>query len=170
MVGNNSLDVACAQVGPYHVIKPVGACTAIISTSIRDHVHQLQHTDVTDIYFDLSITDSVDSTFIGLLLTMVGRKYEPGEPEIHLLNPSESIEKRLTQLHVITLFDICELMPEFPTDWRMLSGEPVEPDQLAKLVIEAHEELIHADSRNVGEFSGVVDGFRKNLKDAQDKE
>ncbi len=33
MVGKNSLDVACAQVGPYHVIKPVGACTAI-------HIHE----------------------------------------------------------------------------------------------------------------------------------
>ena len=141
-------------------VKPLGRCRIGVCDVFQRFVRRFHTPDTTDIFFDLSGAESIDSTFAGILVALATKKRHPETPDVHLVHPSPSVTNTLTTMHVLPLFDICEAMPDSPTQWTALHAEPLRPDQVPDLVIDAHQALIDADERNEAEFGPVVDVFR----------
>lgn len=144
------------------VVKLYGACTAILCERVQACMAELINSDISDVYFDLSEVNWLDSTFVGFLVSLVTRKSRPSTPDIHLLDLSGGAAQSLANIHVLRLFDILDAAPVTPTEWRELPANPVDSTQVGKLVIESHEALIQADERNAPTFQHVVDLFRTN--------
>jgi anti-anti-sigma regulatory factor len=143
------------------VIRPMGSCTMAIAGLVQSRVKRCRRPQTTDLYFDLSQADAIDSTFTGLLLSLVTSKADADVPNVHLLAPSASVMDALGRMHVLVLFDVCSSMANPPTEWQELTADPAGPDELTDLVIDAHQQLIDADPRNVKPFGRVVEGLRE---------
>jgi len=115
--------------------------------------------EATDLYFDLSSVDWLDSTFVGFLLSHGVKNIDASRPAIHLFAPSAQVLDIFRTMHVLRLFDICDRVPA-PAEWRELPKQCPTPSRVADLVIDAHEELIQADPRNASTFQPVVNHFR----------
>ena len=170
MAGAAQVLVAVSRAGGPVTIKPQGACTAAICGTIENYVRQFRTPDTTDIYFDLSGADTIDSTFAGVLLSLALKKEDSHLPDIHLVCPSPRVLNTLKILHVVSLFDICDAQPDPPTEWAELPTESADPCYFVDRVIQAHEELIDADERNLPAFGRVVEGFRAEQMRRRDSE
>ncbi len=162
MAGGAQVRVLVGGSGSSQIVKPIGSASAAICKSLKDHTAQLRTPDVTDLYFDLSDTSYVDSTFLGLLLSMVGSQYEPSSPAIHLLRPAKAIREQLAQMHLIRVFDFCDSFGDEPVRWRDLVLEAADPALVADIVVQAHRQLADTDSEHADEYNHVADGFTKN--------
>ena len=149
-------------------MQPVGSCTLAIAGLVQEGVKQCRRPETTDLYFDLSRADAIDSTFTGLLLSLVTSKADASVPAIHLLAPSPPVTDALQRMHVLPLFDVCSSMPDPPEQWQELAGEGPRREQMTDLVIDAHQRLIDADPRNAEVFGRVVDGLRARRRPRPD--
>jgi hypothetical protein len=146
----------------------MGSCTLAIAGLVQDGLKQYRRPEATDLYFDLSRADAIDSTFTGLLLSLVTSKADASVPAIHLLAPSPPVIKALQGMHVLPLFDVGSSISDPPAQWQELTGEGPGREQLTDLVIDAHQHLIDADPRNAEAFGRVVDGLRARRRPGRD--
>ena len=160
MAGGTRIPVLVGQDRGRVFIRPVGSCTLLICGLINDCLEKLGRPATTDVYFDLSEVDAIDSTFTGLLVSLAKVGDDRSGPATHLLNPAPPVVEALERMHVLSLFDRCTSVPRVPTRWHELTGEAADRDKLAELVIAAHEQLIEADPRNTEVFGPVVEGLR----------
>lgn len=152
--------VAVSDSRPTVAVKPIGVCKMGICQTLRRFVEQYEAPNKTDVYFDLSAVEFVDSTFTGFLLGLATKKNRPSAPDLHLVSPSAKALDTLRGMHLLPFFDICDKMPHPPGEWTVLAAEPVNADGAADLVIETHEQLVEADPRNADQFGRVVEVFR----------
>jgi hypothetical protein len=150
---------ACHEAGRL-LLRLEGACTVAICGGLKSYLAHLRKPDTTDIYFDLSESAGLDSTFIGFLVSMATRKADPSSPAVHLVAPSPTALDALRRMYVLSLFDVCPNSPQTSSTWTILSMEKPRADRTVDVVVEAHEKLIEADARNAPIFKPVVEGFR----------
>lgn len=142
------------------VFRAEGRCSAKLAEAIS-HFIQLAPTGADDnLYFDLARCDALESTFAGLLVNLVKRAKSRVGPSIHLLTPSEPIMTSLRQMGLAKMLDVSQALPVAAEQWKALPVDDVDPDELADLIIEAHEALISADPRNEAAYRKVVACFK----------
>jgi len=151
--------IAADASGATVAIRPVGACTSRVCAALAPLILRLKGPDTRCLCFDLSAGTSIDSTFIGTLLKLATRRTDES-PAVHLVAPTAAITEALRRMSVLELFDLQSALPCAMTAWAEMPVEPVAPEQLADLVIEAHERLCQTDPRNAEQFAGVVKLFR----------
>ncbi|HUU84066.1 MAG TPA: STAS domain-containing protein [Phycisphaerae bacterium] len=161
MAGGTRIPVMIGECGTRVVLRPIGCCTLGIAGSIRKRIGEYHPPDTTDLYFDLSGADAIDSTFIGLLLSLVSSKAGASVPAVHLLSPSQAVLEALERMRVLGMFEVCWSIPDPPTEWWELTGPTPEREEMTDLVIEAHQQLMDADPRNVEPFRRVVEGLQE---------
>ena len=160
MAGGTQIPIAVCYDHERLFVAPSGACTVAICGGLKDYLNYYKKPATTDIYFDLSHATGMDSTFIGFLLSLATRKNDPTSPALHLVAPSDSAMEALRRMYVLPLFDVCPTRPETALPWLPLSVDKPEAGKTADLVVETHEKLIEADSRNAPSCKPVVEGFR----------
>lgn len=142
------------------VFRAEGRCSAKLAEAIS-HFIQLVPTGAEDnLYFDLAQCNALESTFAGLMVTLVKRANCQIGPSIHLLSPSLPIMTSLQQMGLAKMIDVRQALPVAADHWRALPVDDVNPDELADLIIEAHEALISADPRNEAAYRKVVACFK----------
>ena len=169
MSGETEIAVSQPPDEGFVVVKLTGRCCAATCPSLQRYVEQLAPPSVTDVYFDLSGADSIDSTFTGLLVSRVRKSPEKPRPRAHLVSPSPRICQALELMHVLQLFDVVDSPPQRTTQWRELHRISAGPEDMADLVIRMHESLIAADRRNKPVFGPVVDTFRAEREGRRNK-
>ena len=142
------------------IFKPLSPCTATLSSVIQAQLKNNSELQITDIYFDMSASRQVDSTFSGFLATLATGRGHPSRPKIHLVNLSNEVDEALSRMHLMQLFDVIGEVPGGPHQLCELSTDPADAHQLADLIIESHESLIKADERNIPRAAPVVDAFK----------
>jgi anti-anti-sigma factor len=119
---------------------------------------------------DLAECSAMDSTFLGVLAGIGFRLREPGrEGSLRLVNVGPRNRQTLETLgldRLLTIDDGDEAAVEHDrparTELHLLAGsnpvvaERTDRDELAALMLEAHEDLGRADPRNVERFEGVT--------------
>jgi hypothetical protein len=141
------------------IFKPQGRCSAVLGNAIRQYFRRLPPDAGCDVYFDLSNADMLESTFAGLLLSLARQRGSTAVAAVHLVRPSSVAVSSLRNMNVLSFFDVCESADGLPDTWIRLAADAGNPDELAELIIRAHETLIAADSRNEAAFGPVVRGF-----------
>ncbi len=142
------------------VIKMEGPCTAMQAARVQRLLHECLSKDTSDIYFDLSQTSYMDSSFAGELLGLALRNREADGPRICLQSMPPAVNDALQKMHVLHFFQLCDATPVVIQDWQEVAALRTEFDELADLVINAHEKLIEVDPRNADAFGRVVEGLR----------
>jgi anti-anti-sigma factor len=161
MAGGTHIPVEVFESEGVSVVRPSGACTIAICETLTEYVRQVDQRGVRELYLDLSGADWLDSTFTGLLLALAAGKRRP-QARMYLYRPSEAARKTLENMHVASLLPVVDALPPHGPTGRLLEPVELSRDRAGDLVIDAHEELIAADSRNAPRFGPVVDVFRKS--------
>lgn len=156
----SAADFLVAADGSRVFFKPQGRCSAVLGNAIRQYFHRLPADASRDVYFDLSAADMVESTFAGLLLSLVRQRGKGAVSAVHLVRPSTVAVSSLRSMNVLNLFDVVESLDGLPDAWVPLAADATSSDELADLIIRAHETLMAADPRNEAAFAPVVRGFK----------
>ena len=126
---------------------------------------------------DLSECLGMDSTFLGVLAGIGLRLSQRGQPgKIYIVNANQRSLELLETLGLDRLFGI-ETRPvdtvrhEAPVEFQRLPdsdvippGHPINKDDTADLMLEAHENLIRADKRNEPKFKDLTRFLRERAE------
>ncbi len=156
--------VLMGRVGDSAVIKPLVSCSAVLAEIVRGHLRSTSDAKTTDIYFDLSQSASIDSTFAGLLVSLTGGRDGMPGVVVHLAHANDAVRAALTNMHLLGLFDVCDDLPHLPSGWEAMGETPRTAERLCDLIVESHKTLIEADDRNRVAFGPVVDAFEAERK------
>lgn len=169
MAGGTAIVIDVGRCTEGVVVRPRGSCTLLACATIRDYLAGRPAEETGSVFFDLSLAPGLDSTFAGMLVSLLRQGAATGSAAVHLLRPSAAAHKALQQMHVLGLFSVRESLAEEPTQWLALTSETPACDDVAECVLSAHETLIEADARNEAVFGAVVEGLRKQAGGVENK-
>lgn len=117
---------------------------------------------------DLRECSGVDSTFMGLLLTLANklRALQNGTPGgCVLINVDAHAQKQLSSVGVDAFVSIKDGETELPEELRLTELAVVEAGERErmKLMVRAHKELVSADARNKAKFGAFLEGILAEL-------
>jgi anti-sigma B factor antagonist len=121
---------------------------------------------------DFAACDGVDSTFMGLLLTISNRLREvdpnggEGAPGCVLVNVDDHARKQLSSVGVDAFVLIRDKSARLPRKLRLTElpqANTSDRDRL-KLMLRAHRELVAADERNRAKFGPFLDAIVAELE------
>lgn len=110
----------------------------------------------TGFVIDLTETQSIDSTNLGLLAHIANRMRERGGPRVTIVSCRQDIDDILRAIGFDEVFDIVKEGTGTCEDTHPLS--PTKPDRpaLERTVLEAHRALMSLNQRNHDQFADVV--------------
>ncbi len=120
---------------------------------------------------DLADCTGVDSTFMGLLLTISNRLREADGEDPRgcvLINVDDHALKQLRSVGVDAFLTIKAGKTALPRALTLteLSATAVDDKTRLKLMVRAHKELVAADARNRAKFGAFLEGIVAELADA----
>ncbi len=148
-----------------HCLRLVGSIRYSLAPSL-DRFLQRLFADSTPRAFlvDLSQTEMIDSTTLGLLVKIARLMSVHHASEVVLFSPREDITEILISMGFGNFFQL--VTTDFPVTLEQSSGEPIpesETDQsrMTKIILEAHRALLEMDRRNEATFRDVVRSLEK---------
>jgi anti-anti-sigma regulatory factor len=151
------------------VIAVVGRATHRNAPELKEFLVHMLDQGRRELLFDFSRCTGIDSTILGIIAAIgvdVGRRSQPGR--ITLARLSGRVHEVICNIglqNLVTVLpergeDACEVNAR-PT---ALTSQRLSEDEQARLVLEAHEQLVDLDPRNSARFQDVID-FLKNRVD-----
>lgn len=157
-----------AERGGTGVIRFEGAISYTLGSALDRFLDQLfAGGDFHTLLVDLSATESIDSTGLGLLakLAKLLRRRDGGKPLLFSSRPDINVVLRSICLDDV--FVLCEQSTEFDGLEGLAAGSPLpagDPSAaaLARTVLEAHRLLCEMNESNRALFQNVVDAFEND--------
>ena len=148
-------------------VRVVGRGTYACSPALREFTAQQIRDGVRAFSFDLSACPALDSTFMGLLASLVVRNRSL-RMTVEIVRAGKRTKSQLSALGLKDLFAFSERGCEGQT-WSAIGppslDEAEQKRDLRKTMLEAHEALGEADPVNVPKFSGVTKSLGKEPTD-----
>ncbi len=147
-----------ATVDSVACIKVMGAANFSMGVDFKVVTAQCCDEGNRALLLDLSGCSNMDSTFLGVLIGMIGRM-----DRIELLNPCERVVDLLENLGVLDLVSVSH--GANPFDGQMEDTESVDAGkrELAEASLEAHRILMGINSENVPRFKDVTKFLEEDL-------
>lgn len=155
------------------IIRVVGKGSFLNSRNFKEGVSELIKEGYLDITVDLKECCGMDSTFIGVLTGLTLKLSKLNRNNLALANVGKINMELLDTLGVIRFFQILEEPCLFETRFESVEELPEDPDEAInqiKHILEAHENLMKVDERNVDRFKTVKEVLEKDLKDKIDRQ
>ncbi len=148
-------------------IKVVGRGSFQNSGCLKAFYLQLLKEGVSRFVVDLDACTYLDSTFLGILLGLGLKLKDAGNGRLHILNANPRNLELLKNLGLDRLIHIDGKHAEL----NGVADKPLEEmpcpvptrDEAAPTILEAHENLMEFDPRNVPKFKDVVEFLREDL-------
>jgi anti-anti-sigma factor len=147
-----------------HVLRFVGDVRYPLSPALDRFVEAtFQGTTPAAFVLDLTETESVDSTNLGIMARIAKHMRERGAPRVTILSDREDVNELLASIGFDEVFDIVDASGRrsFPAE-ELPAGEPA-PDELARTVLEAHRTLMALNERNHALFRDVVAALEREV-------
>ena len=146
------------------ILRIYGKGDFINSQYVKDYIYNLLESENPEIIIDLSQCSTMDSTFMGTLAGISSKLMQKKLHKLILLNMNSHIEALLKNLGLLYILDSRNKI-EPPISSEM---KPIDMQELSKTnciihMIEAHEKLIEADSKNEVKFESVLNLLKKKL-------
>jgi anti-anti-sigma factor len=146
-----------------HVLRFIGDIRYTVSPSIERYLEKIfTGKKPAGFVIDLSETDSIDSTNLGLLVRIARRMQALDAPRVTVISSRPGINSVLSSMALDEVFDIVE-------DSTLESGVTREVPQqsdgrevLARSLVESHRSLMELNERNREMFKDVVSSLEKN--------
>ena len=111
---------------------------------------------------DLTQTDSMDSTNLGLLARIAMRMQALDAPRVTLVSNRADINSILTSMALDEVFDIVDDTGMVPGNAQELPQADADKETLARTLIDAHRALMELSEHNREMFRDVVASLEKN--------
>ena len=149
-------------------IKVVGRGSFQNSGCLKAFYLQLLKEEVNRFVVDLENCTYLDSTFLGILLGLGLKLKEIGNGRLHILNANPRNLELLKNLGLDRLIQIDTSRAELNGDLEKQSLEEMPCPlptraEAAPTILEAHENLMEFDPRNIPKFKDVVEFLREDL-------
>jgi anti-sigma B factor antagonist len=148
-------------------VKVVGRGSFQNSGCLKAFYQQLLKEKVDRFVIDLDACTYLDSTFLGILLGLGLKLRAAGNGLLHILNASPRNIELLKNLGLDRLINIdAKKVPATPMPVGSLEEMPCPVPtkaEAAPTILEAHENLMEFDPRNVPKFKDVVEFLREDL-------
>jgi len=144
-------------------IRAQGHITANICADLKTRVFDRLEAKppIDDIFIDLSGCEYMDSTFMGLLVGFNKRFLRFSEKAVTILQANEVCKKLLRTIGVLRLVTVSDEATVFPEPLENInSGRKAG----ARLVLDAHEELIDISAENEQRFGGLRNVLKSSLE------
>ncbi len=154
-------------------IRIEGRASFIIGPSLKQLGAHLVESRIKRMIFDMGECSSVDSTFLGVMAGLVPRIRKIQGASIIMINLTPALFENVSTLGLDRIIS-CFTTGHTPTDIRQLMEKlgslncfaVNRPDEKTarKTVIEAHEDLIRSDKRNLLKFKNVLTFLRESTE------
>lgn len=162
----NSNDLQIMRTPKGYSVKVIGRANFEYGMPLRTFVRGLEG-DYGAVRIDLKDCVAMDSTFMGILAMLGLRSKKNGSP-VEIVNASEYNQGLLKGLGLTSLFQFVD--GEFPGDGENVpTAESKDMIETAETVVEAHKNLVDADSANQDKFKEVIDYAEQDLKGLKGK-
>lgn len=148
------------------VVRVVGRASFQNSNCVRDFIFEMIGRDRRRFVFDFQQCLSMDSTFLGVLagIALELRKRPPdGSLVVSRVGPRNFELIRSLGLHRLLTIDCGELPLGSPLADKPLEFKKRSEVESARLVLQAHENLVTADAENQAKFQDVLTFLRNRV-------
>jgi anti-anti-sigma factor len=146
-----------------HVLRYIGDIRYILSPSIdRFLAGVFAGPKPAGFVIDLTETDSIDSTNLGLLARIAIRMQALDAPRVTLVSNRADINSVLTSMALDEVFSIVDAAGEVAGPLQELPPVDVNREVLAHTLIDAHRALMELNEHNREMFQDVVASMEKN--------
>ena len=149
--------ILAARAGGTVIIRLLGDVRYTISATFKEFLETLFHDpQVTNIVLDLSDTDNIDSTNLGLLAQVANHSRQHLHHKSVIVSNNHDVNE---VLHSVGFDRVFLLTPELdiPTaQLRELQQEPASREELAGILLDAHRALMGISEDNRIKFRDVV--------------
>jgi len=124
----------------------------------------LEHDGLSGFVIDLTETDSIDSTNLGILARLARSAQRESLPRVTIISDRPSITEILEAVGFDRVFTIVQ---ELQAEWEKLKMIPEvesKEEDANRLLLEAHRELMGLNQSNAEVFKDVVAAIEKEMK------
>ncbi len=141
----------------HYVLKFAGDVRLTLCSTIERHLDSvLQREDITDSLVDLTETDNIDSTSLGLIAKLAIKADKKGMPQPTLVSTREDITRVLVSMGFDRVF---VLVPELPADiceFKQVPFVQESEDEVRTRILDAHKVLSDLNDSNREAFKDLV--------------
>ncbi|MBP0049480.1 STAS domain-containing protein [Marinobacterium sp. AK62] len=141
----------------HYVLKFFGDVRLTLCSTIERHLDSvLERDNITDSLVDLTETDNIDSTSLGLIAKLAIKAEKKGMPKPTLVSTSEDITRVLLSMGFDQVF---VLVPELPSDRCELKQVPFvqeSEEEVRARILDAHKVLSELNDSNREAFKDLV--------------
>jgi len=146
-----------------HVLRFIGDIRYTLSPSIMRYLEGIfAGPEPAGFILDLTETDSIDSTNLGLLVRIAQRMQTLNDRRITIVSNRPDINSVLTSMALDEVFNIVEEGRLEAGAGRKIPHENTDKERMARTLIDAHYALMDLSEHNKGLFRDVVASLEKN--------
>lgn len=159
--------------GPIAFVRILGRGSFKVSGSLKEFGARISHMPNIRLVMDLSECISMDSTFMGVLAGLSFQFRKQQAERIQLVNVTPKLQGLIATLGLNHLVDTIEA-GSLPEEYTTVLGQqpPLEElptpvtdkENVARIMLEAHENLVRASQDNIARFKDVIAFLREDLK------
>jgi anti-anti-sigma factor len=147
-----------------HVLRFIGDIRYTLSPSIDRFVQEIfAASSPAGFVIDLTSTDSIDSTNLGLLAGIAKRMAQAGGPRVRIVSDRGEINAILSSMALDEVFDIVKDGRERAGEEREIPQEEADRDTMARTLVETHRALMELSKHNEEMFRDVVSSLERNV-------
>ena len=140
-----------------HVLRFVGDIRYIVGHSLDRFLEALFAGPTPDGFvIDLTATDSIDSTNLGLLVRIAREMHNRSAPRVTIVSERPDINAVLSSMALDEVFDIVSRTSVPAGSEQELPRREVDRDSLSHTLLKAHRALMELNERNEETFRDVV--------------
>lgn len=157
-----------AWINNIYIIKLVGNLTYTTSGDFDAFINRiLTEASFSNILVDLSETESLDSTNLGLLAKIGSYTLDTFQRKTSIISPKDEINRVLTSAGFDSVFTIISEAGNFSGTLTPISQTPHSDQETAQTILDAHRTLMNLNERNRVSFKNVVKFLEKEINACQ---
>lgn len=136
------------------------------STGLKEFSKEMVNRGYREFVVDLKNCPLMDSTFMGTLASVALRLRELGQGHLRVVNLNERNQDLLSNLGLDQLFTIGVSVAEPATPQpaqQPLPAAPIDKQEQARTMLEAHEAVVEANPENAAKFKDVLEYLKQDL-------
>ncbi|RAU16742.1 anti-anti-sigma factor [Nitrincola tibetensis] len=146
----------------HYVLKFVGEVRLTLCSTIDQHLaFCLAKEEITDTLIDLTETNNIDSTSLGLIAKLAIKCSERNMPKPTIVSTNPDITQILLAMGFDKVFVLLDVLPTSVSDLKQVPFVLESENEVRLRIIQAHKVLIDLNEANRDAFKGLVETLEK---------